>query len=127
MVIELYVRDIDASYRFWSEVLLFKIAYLRPQENFMYLEHDNGAQVMLYQNNTKNNDSAECRFLMQIFVSSLTPVLSAIKKTNTRLDRGPEDVWRGWGDRMGGKREIRLRDPDGHQILVAEDIGERAI
>ena len=126
-VIELYVRDIAISYQFWSQVLQFKIAYQRPQEHFMYLENAEGAHVMLYQNPDDGNTSASGPFLLQLFVSSIAPVLSAIKKSNIQLDRGPEGVWRRWGDRMGGKREIRLRDPDGHRILVAEDIGEKPL
>ena len=67
------------------------------------------------------------RIVLQLFVDSLSPVLAKIEKHSYAVLQEPEEVWRRWGDRMGGKREIRIKDPDGHVILVAEDIGERPL
>lgn len=46
---ELHVNDIEASLDFWRGILGFKIAYQRPEEKFVYLEHPEGHQVMLCQ------------------------------------------------------------------------------
>ena len=131
IVAELYVSDINQSRAFWCDLLGFRVAYQRPQERFVYLENAEGAQVMLYQppEYGQAHDAAAThpKSMLQIFVSELAPILSALTRANWVLHQGPEEVWRRWGDRMGGKREIRFKDPDGHMILVAEDIGERSI
>jgi len=129
LVCELYVEEISTSLRFWQNILGFEIAYQRPEERFIYLQRHDGAQLMLYQPEEKpaikSTAVLEPKAVLQIFVDSLSPVEAAANKQGWPLLRGPEDVWRRWGDRMGGKREIRLSDPDGHRVLVAEDIGER--
>ena len=86
---------------------------------------------MLYQSSecstTEESTDFNSRVLIQIFVDSLSPVLTEIQKSKWPLLSEPQDVWRRWGDRMGGKREIRLSDPDGHRLLIAEDIGEKLL
>lgn len=128
MVCELFVHDIATSLHFWCAILGFEIAFQRPEERFAYLERREGAQVMLYQpideNSEKSSTELGPKAMLQIFVDRLSPVITAVEKHEWPLVREPEDVWRRWGDRMGGKREIRLNDPDGHLVLVAEDIGE---
>lgn len=128
LVSELYVTNIDASRDFWCDILGFSVAYQRPEESFVYLENKDDAQVMLYQPNGfdgKQEVMSSC--MLQLVVDELTPILSAIERAKWPMQRNPEEVWRRWGDRMGGRREIRLNDPDGHKILVAEYIGERPI
>lgn len=131
IVCELYVEDISTSLHFWCDILGFEIAYQRPKERFAYLQRHEGAQVMLLQPNDqpdiKNRAESEPKAMLQIFVDKLSPIEVAINKHAWPLLRGPENVWRRWGDRMGGKREIRLSDPNGHRVLVAEDIGEQPL
>ena len=128
---ELYVEDIATSMEFWCGILGFNIAYQRPEERFVYLERQDGAQVMLYQPHQnlagENPVSVEPKAMLQIFVDSLLPVMSGVEKYELPLLQQPENAWRRWGDRMGGKREIRLSDPDGNLILLAEDIGEQPV
>ncbi|MBV9483720.1 MAG: hypothetical protein JO249_23645 [Acidobacteria bacterium] len=49
MVVELHVNDLKASRSFWQDVLAFDTAFERPDEKFVYLEHPEGHQIMLYQ------------------------------------------------------------------------------
>lgn len=131
IVCELYVVDLATSLHFWCDILGFEIAYQRPEERFAYLQRHTGAQLMLYQPDqasaTAKPADSEPRAILQIFVDNLSPIEVAVKKHAWPLLRGPENVWRKWGDRMGGKREIRLSDPDGHRLIIAEDIGERPL
>ncbi len=131
IVCELYVEDLTTSLCFWCDILGFDIAYQRPEERFTYLQRHRGAQIMLYQPNvvpaTTKSTEPEPKAMLQLFVDNLSPIEAAVNEHAWPLLRGPENVWRRWGDRMGGKREIRLSDPDGHQVLVAEDIGERPL
>ncbi len=131
MVTELYVHDLAVSHRFWVDIIGFRIAYQRPGERFMYLERPDGAQVMLYQPvahpGAAPDPVSQPRCMMQLFVDTIDPITEALESHRWPVLRGPEDVWRRWGDRLGGKREIRLSDPDGNLLLIAEDIGERAL
>jgi catechol 2,3-dioxygenase-like lactoylglutathione lyase family enzyme len=131
IVCELYVKDISRSLAFWCGAIGFEIAYQRPEESFAYLERSNGAQVMLYQSpsnqSLEENSGLVPHSLLQIYVEDLSPVLVSLKKKNWPIQSGPKEVWRRWGDRLGGKREIRLQDPDGHALLIAEDIGEKVL
>ena len=131
VVCELYVQNITISLEFWCDILGFEVAYQRPEERFAYLERNDGAQIMLYQppecSSSEVKTDSSPQVLIQIFVDSLLPVLTEIQKNRWPLLSEPQDVWRRWGDRMGGKREIRLSDPDGHNLLIAEDIGEKLL
>lgn len=129
IVCELYVEDITASLHFWCDILGFDIAYQRPKERFAYLQRHGGAQIMLYQPNEKpsveGDIASEPKAMIQIYVDELSTTEAAVRHHEWPLLRGPENVWRRCGDRMSGKREIRLSDPNGHRVLVAEDIGAR--
>jgi hypothetical protein len=46
MVSELHVNDLDASLAFWKNIIGFGIAYQRPEERFVYLEHLEGYNVL---------------------------------------------------------------------------------
>ncbi|WP_244876993.1 VOC family protein [Acidocella facilis] len=48
LVPELVVSDLQASLRFWRDLIGFSVAYDRPEDGFAYLDLD-GAQVMLEQ------------------------------------------------------------------------------
>lgn len=132
LVCELHVENIEASSRFWLDLLGFDIAYQRPEENFLYLERPEGAQIMLCQRSGKW-ETAELRqpfgrgAMFQIYVGAIDDVLTRLNKAHWPLYAGPHEVWRRWGDREGGKREILVQDPDGYLIMLAEDLGERPI
>lgn len=141
LVCELLVSDLQASLDFWQRGLGFETAYQRPEQGFAYLERPEGGQIMLCQNEGQweryyGREAASKSFftppfapgvMFQISVASLDPVLKALAALEWPLLQGPEEVWRRWGDREGGRREIRLRDPDGYFVMLAEDLGERSL
>ncbi len=132
LVCELLVEDIDTSLQFWRDQLGFSIAYQRPEQKFVYLECENGAQIMLCERSGKW-ETAELEppfgrgVMFQIFVDQLATIVDALTGSHWPLVEGPREVWRRWGDREGGKREIVVQDPDGYLIMVAEDLGERPL
>lgn len=65
--------------------------------------------------------------MFQVFVADLAPIAAALATAGVRLTAGPREVWRRWGDREGGKREIVVQDPDGYLVMIAEDLGERPL
>ena len=113
-------------------MLGFEIAYQRPEEGFAYLERPEGAQIMLCQR-SGNWETAPLRrpfgrgVMFQIYVESIAKVLSTLSDAAWPLHAGPREVWRRYGDREGGKREIFVQDPDGYLIMIAEDLGERPL
>jgi len=132
LVSELLVEDIGASLDFWTKVLGFSIAYQRPESRFVYLERPEGAQIMLCQRagvwETAPLERPFGRGVMfQVYVESLASILLNLSQAGWPLYAGPREVWRRWGDREGGKREICVLDPDGYLVMIAEDLGERPL
>lgn len=132
LVCELLVEDVETSLDFWMKMLGFEIAYQRPEEGFAYLERPEGAQIMLCQR-SGNWETAPLRrpygrgVMFQIYVENIAKTLSILSDGGWPLHAGPRDVWRRYGDREGGKREIFVQDPDGYLIMIAEDLGERPL
>jgi catechol 2,3-dioxygenase-like lactoylglutathione lyase family enzyme len=65
--------------------------------------------------------------MFQISVDSIAPAVAVLAAAGWPIDTGPREVWRRYGDREGGKREIVVLDPDGYLVMVAENLGERPL
>lgn len=132
LVCELLVDDLAASRAFWEGLLGFGVAYQRPEQHFVYLERPDGAQVMLCQRSGRWETGPLERpygrgVMFQVFVARLAEIEAALAQAGQSLYAGPREVWRRWGDREGGKREIVVQDPDGYLVMLAEDLGERPL
>jgi catechol 2,3-dioxygenase-like lactoylglutathione lyase family enzyme len=130
MVPELHVTDIAASLAFWRGALGFGIAYERPAERFVYLEHADGAQIMLCQRNGRFETGPMARplgqgVMFQVYVTDLEPVLAMLAARSWPIYLGPREVWRRVGARDQGQREVFVQDPDGYLAMVAADLGWR--
>ncbi|WP_196259410.1 VOC family protein [Pelagibacterium limicola] len=132
LVPELLVADFHESRAFWMDALGFTVAYERPEQLFAFLERPEGAQVMLCQR-AGNWETAELEMpfgrgvIFQIFVASVEPIIERLKHLNIPLYTGPREVWRRYGDREGGKREIFVLDPNGYLVMLAHNLGERPL
>jgi catechol 2,3-dioxygenase-like lactoylglutathione lyase family enzyme len=129
---ELLVSDIATSLAFWRDALGFSIAYQRPEQKFVYLERPEGAQVMLCQRSGNwETGPLEPPFgrgvMLQLFVGEIGSAMTALAALGWPIHTGPRDVWRRYGDREGGKREIVVQDPDGYLVMLAESLGERPL
>ena len=120
LVPEIAVRDLAAALDFWTGILGFRIAYAR--EGFAYLEHPDGAQVMLgaFGRCFAGAAPGTRGLMLQITVRSLDPVIAAMDAAGIPLHTPPGEVTRRTGDRDTTRREVRLRDPDGTLVLLAE-------
>lgn len=132
LVPELLVEDIGASLKFWREILGFEIAYQRPAEGFAYLERPEGSQIMLCRRSGAWETGELQRpygrgVMFQVYVADIQPTLAKLDALGVALHAGPREVWRRYGDREGGKREIFVLDPDGYLVMMAEDLGERPL
>ena len=134
-VVELLVGDLEASLAFWRDALGFRIAYRRVSQGFVYLERPDGAQLMLStraaQRGRNETAALERPFgrgvMFQLEVEALDSVLEAAERAGSAIHEPLHEEWRwtGNGDREGGRREIKILDPDGYLVMLAEDIGER--
>lgn len=133
LVSELLVEDLGESLYFWREALGFEIAYQRPEEKFVYLERPEGAQIMLCERSGGRWETAPMEkpygrgVMFQVYLSSIDPIIERLKDLRVPIYAGPREVWRRYGDRKGGKREVMALDPNGYLIMLAEDLGERPL
>jgi catechol 2,3-dioxygenase-like lactoylglutathione lyase family enzyme len=132
LVSEVLVENLATSLHFWTKMLGFGVAYQRPEEGFAYLERPEGAQIMLCQRaDVWETGLMERPFgrgvMFQISVDALATTLSDLSDAGWPLHAGPREVWRRYGDRMGGRREIFVQDPDGYLVMIAENLGERPL
>jgi catechol 2,3-dioxygenase-like lactoylglutathione lyase family enzyme len=133
LVSELLVEDLRESLYFWRDVLGFQIAYQRPEQKFAYLESPDGAQIMLCERSEGRWETGAMEkpygrgVLFQIYISSIDPIMDRLKDLRVPIYAGPREVWRRYGDREGGKREVIVLDPNGYLVMLAEDLGERTL
>jgi catechol 2,3-dioxygenase-like lactoylglutathione lyase family enzyme len=131
LVPELACSDLDRSRDFYTRLLGFTVVYDRPEEGFAYLSRE-GADVMI----ERQSDGWSVGPLerpygrginLQIEVSSLTPILSALASAGVTLFRPIEERWYRMGTVEGGNRQFLVQDPDGYLLRFFEDMGERPV
>ena len=133
LVSELLVADLGESLYFWRVALGFEIAYQRPEEKFAYLERPEGAQIMLCERSEGRWETAPMEkpygrgVMFQVHISSIDPIIDRSKELRLPIYAGPREVWRRYGDRKGGRREVMVLDPNGYLVMLAEDLGERPL
>jgi catechol 2,3-dioxygenase-like lactoylglutathione lyase family enzyme len=132
MVSELHVNDLEMSLAFWRGVLGFEIAYQRPVERFVYLEHPEGHQIMLCQRHGRF-ETGPLDYplgqgaLFQIYLANIDGPLAKIAARRWPVYLGPREVWRRTGDCESGQREFFVQDPDGYLLMIAQNIGQRPL
>ncbi len=132
LMVELLVQDFTASLAFWRDILGFGIAYQRAEQKFAYLEHVDGAQVMICQRNGNWETGPLLRpfgrgVMLQVYVDRLDPLVAAIDAAHWPVHTPLRESWRRVGDRESGSLEFAVQDPDGYLIMLAEAIGERPL
>lgn len=129
---EMMVTDYPASLAFWTGVLGFSIAFVRPAQQLACLAHPDGAQVMIYQRDGDwETGVMEPPFgrglVVQVYVRDVDGMAAAVRAARLPFYVAPREKWRDWGDRSGGQREFLVQDPDGYLVMVAQRIGERPL
>ena len=132
MAPELLVNDLSQSLPFWRDLCGFTIAYARPTEGFAYLTHPDGAQIMLCERSgVWESGPMDLPFgrgvLFQIVVGDITRISSRFHAANRPLYMPGREVWRDFGNCLGGRKEIGVQDPDGYLILFTQQIGFRPL
>jgi len=130
LVAEMMVRDYPASLAWWTGPMGFAQVFERPAQKLAFLQHPDGAQVMIYE---RDGDwevgPMEPPFgrgaVIQIFVADVTAAHARF--AGLPLYVALREKWRDWGDRLGGQREFLVQDPDGYLVMVAQHIGARPL
>lgn len=127
LVPELHVYDLDASLAFWQGVLGFQVAYARPEERFVYLEHPEDHQIMLCQRNGRFETGPMLRplgqgVMFQLYFAALDPMLAALERTAWPVHTPLREIWREAGTAKAGQREIFVQDPDGYLLMLAQNL-----
>lgn len=133
IVPELGVRDWQVSRDFYLRVLGFAPRHERPEEGFSYLERE-GAELMIDQIGLgRSFDDGAGPLVaplghgmnLQIEVTDLAPLLSALAAEAWPLLLPLEERWYRAGAQELGNRQIVLADPDGYLLRFFEDLGTR--
>ena len=132
IVAELHVADLDVSLAFWTDIIGFEIAYRRAEEKFVYLEHPEGQQIMLCQRHGRFETGPMQHPLgqgamFQIYLRDISSIMTNLTARNWPIYLGPREVWRQTGDRESGQQEVFVQDPDGYLLMLAQNVGERAL
>ncbi|WP_158814824.1 VOC family protein [Methylocapsa sp. S129] len=134
LVPELLVGNIDASLRFWCDLLGFVVAYDRPEQGFAYLDCD-GAQLMLEQRDDRATRwrTGTLEYPLgrgvnfEIEVSSLRPIIARLEEAGWPLFMACEEKWYRAGNFERGQLQFLVQDPDGYLVRLMESIGERPV
>ncbi len=129
---EMMVTDYASCFEFWTEVLGFDLAFARSAQKLSCLQRPEGAQVMIYQ---RDGDWAVGPLqhpfgrgmAVQNYVDDVAALEAKVAAAGVPFYEAPREIWRDWGDRMGGQREFLLQDPDGYLVMIAQRIGERPL
>jgi catechol 2,3-dioxygenase-like lactoylglutathione lyase family enzyme len=129
LVPEFDVLDVEASLRFWRDILGFRVVYDRAERGFFYLERGK-AQVMLNKSKGTWQTGVLERPLgrgvnFQMFVDRIAPILEGLKRAGWPLFEDVQENWYRIGDQEGGNREFLVQDPDGYLLRFAENPGLR--
>jgi len=130
LVPELVCSDIERSVAFYTGVLGFKVAYLREEERFAYLERE-GAELMLEQPAGRSFVAAQLEhpygrgINLQIEVSDVDSLLNVVTAAAASLYLPLEEKWYRRDDVLLGNRQFIVQDPDGYLLRFFQDLGSR--
>lgn len=129
LVPELLVNDLDASLKFWRDILGFRTAYQRPADRFVYLELE-GAQIMLCERNGRTETGPlhpplGQGVMFQVYLSDVTPLMKTLEAADWPLYEPLREVWYRAGNVETGLRQVLVQDPDGFLLMLGQKLGQR--
>lgn len=136
LVPELKVTSLEASLRFWRDLLGFCVLYDRPEQGFAAIERE-GVEFMLDQDGagpaervgiweTGAREQPFGRGInFEITVTGLDRLLASIEAAGWPIFFGPEERWYRVGTEEAGVRQFLVQDPDGYLLRLSQAIGRR--
>jgi hypothetical protein len=65
--------------------------------------------------------------MFQIYLRDISSIMTNLTARNWPIYLGPREVWRQTGDRESGQQEVFVQGPDGYLLMLAQNVGERAL
>lgn len=129
LVPELSVTDLEASLKFYTQVLGFEVVFTRTAPPFAYLNFE-GAQLMLEEIETGGWQTGELSrpfgrgINLQIECADVSALRDKISAAAYPLYRDMKENEYAVGDTTYHVRELLVQDPDGYLLRFAQDLGE---
>lgn len=129
LIPELTCTDFQRSLAFYVDLLGFRVAYERPEDDFAFLERE-GAQIMLEQESeTWRTGPVERPYgrglNLQIEATDANTLCQRLRNAGHPIFVPIEEKWYRAGDRLFGLRQFLVQDPDGYLLRFAQHLGER--
>lgn len=138
LVPELNVDSLEASLRFWRDLLGFRVLYARPEQGFAAIERD-GIEFMLEEYDsgpderrgiwtTGSRERPYGRGInFEITIAEVAPLLERLTDAGWPIFFGPEERWYRVGSEETGVRQFLVQDPDGYLLRLSQSIGRRPL
>ncbi len=134
LVPELIVTDLDASLRFYQDLLGFAIDYERPQERFVYL-NGHGAAVMLEQPLSRDRLWPKAELVypfgrginLEINVTDVNTLHANVQTADVDVFLPIEEKWYRRKSDDVCVRQFAVHDPDGYLIRLSQEIESRPV
>jgi len=129
---ELLVECLARSRFFYEEILGFVVEYERPEEHFLYLSLNGGAQIMLLQDNGNHHSQTGPMHYprgqgvnFSILCDDLAPVLEALAAHEIQPRIPVRDQWHRQDNIEHGEKQLWVMDPDGYLLRLIQKLGTR--
>ena len=132
LVVEMMVQDYDRALAWWTGFVGMAPVFTRPAQKLAFLQHGDGAQVMIYERDGDWEVAAMAPpfgrgAVVQVFVDDVAAVHARFAAAGHEFYLDLREKWRDWGDCLGGQREFLVQDPDGYLVMVAQHLGTRPL
>lgn len=131
LIPELSVSDMKQSLYFYSEILLFKIEYQRPEDKFAFLSL-NDCQIMIEEVNGYWN-TGELSYPygrgvnFQIVINDIDLLYDSLKKNEYPIKFDIQENWYRAETKLKGQKEFLVMDPDGYLLRFVQILGEKDV
>ena len=125
--ISLYVRDIEASVRFYTRILGFETRYRENRKDMEYAEVAAGTcviEILQWKDPNRLRDREDARGTIDHFALSVPSIDAAVRdldEAGVPIAVGPFDI----PDLLGGVRGLFIHGPDGESIELFHVIGDQ--
>ncbi|MCY9141726.1 bleomycin resistance protein [Peribacillus frigoritolerans] len=131
LIPELSVSDMKQSLYFYSEILLFKIEYQRPEDKFAFLSL-NDCQIMIeevngYWNTGELSYSYGRGINFQIVINDIDLLYDSLKKNEYPIKFDIQENWYRAETKLKGQKEFLVMDPDGYLLRFVQILGEKDV
>ena len=113
------VRNVEASVRFYTDILGFEPRFVSDDKNFATVVHGEAALHLLHSDDQASLNATANHISVYLWVRGVDALYAAYKPKLDALDEGRV---RAPFDQPYGMREFHVKDPDGCLLFFGENI-----